>query len=109
MDQGTPTTEVLVDRVLTDLPKVVIDYPKSGYRRDCDTGGFVLIHRAAVEVARPPAAVKELLIEGKKMKVKNTKKKAPIQPPAPKRIPLAPKLGRDITQPKPEQKPLKPT
>ena len=110
MDQGTPTTEVLVDRVLTDLPKVVIDYPKSGYRRDCDTGGFVLIHRAAVEVARPPAAVKELLIEGKKMKVKNTKKKVPIQPP-PKRIPLAPKLGigRDLAQSKPEQKPLKPT
>jgi len=27
MDMGTPTTEYLVQKVLTDLPKVIIDYP----------------------------------------------------------------------------------
>lgn len=69
MDMGTPTTEVLVHQVLTDLPKVVVDYPKSGYRRDCDTGGFTLIHRTAIEVMRPPAAIKEIACEGKKMKI----------------------------------------
>ena len=47
MDQGTPTTERLVQMVLTDLPKVIIDYP---WRAKCDTGGFALVHRSPVEV-----------------------------------------------------------
>jgi tubulin monoglycylase TTLL3/8 len=40
MDMGTPTTERLVRMVLTDLPKVVIDYPQARNKRECDTGGF---------------------------------------------------------------------
>ena len=44
MDMGTPVTERLVDMVLTDLPKVIIDYPNARNKRDCDTGGFKLIH-----------------------------------------------------------------
>jgi len=55
MEKSTPTTERLVDMVLTDLPKVTLDYPNSRYRKDCDTGGFVQIYRSNVEVQRPQA------------------------------------------------------
>lgn len=50
MDMGTPTTERLVQLVLTDLPKVILDYPAARNKRDCDTGGFKLIHSANIEV-----------------------------------------------------------
>jgi hypothetical protein len=43
MDMGTPTTERLVQMVLKDLPKVIIDYPKNW---KCDLGGFEMIYRA---------------------------------------------------------------
>ena len=52
MDQGTPTTERLVQMVLTDLPKVILDYPRN---RNCDTGGFCCVYRGNVEVTRPNA------------------------------------------------------
>lgn len=53
MDQGTPTTEYLVQKVLADLPKVVLDYPNSRNQKKCDTGGFTCICRAGFEVGRP--------------------------------------------------------
>lgn len=34
MEKSTPTTERLVDMVLTDLPKVILDYPNNGFRRN---------------------------------------------------------------------------
>lgn len=44
MDMGTPTTKRLVQMVLTDLPKVIIDYPQARNKRECDTGGFQIIY-----------------------------------------------------------------
>jgi hypothetical protein len=36
--------------VLTDLPKVIIDYPQARNKRDSDTGGFQIIYQSNVEV-----------------------------------------------------------
>jgi len=41
MEKSTSTTERLVDMVLGDLPKVILDYPNSNYKKNFDTGGFV--------------------------------------------------------------------
>ena len=53
MDMGTPTTAYLVQKVLADLPKVILDYPKARNQKKCDTGGFTCIYRAGFEVGRP--------------------------------------------------------
>jgi len=50
MDRGTPTTAYLVEKVLQDLPKVIIDYPQARNKRDCDCGGFTLVYRSGIEV-----------------------------------------------------------
>ena len=71
MDMGTPTTERLVQMVLTDLPKVVIDYPNARNRNNCDTGGFQLVYRAPYEVSRPQAVnLSNFQIEGKQISIK---------------------------------------
>jgi len=51
MQKSTSTTDRLVDLVLMNLPKVILDYPNS-YKK-CNTGGFELIYRAPTEVQRP--------------------------------------------------------
>ena len=54
--------------VLSDLPKVILDYPKAKKKKKCDTGGFVLCHKAKMQVEKPSAAaVTNLAIEGKKV------------------------------------------
>lgn len=53
MATDTPITADLVTRVLTDLPKVVIDLPNAPNRNRCDTGGFVCIFCSNIEVTRP--------------------------------------------------------
>ena len=74
-DKSTPTTERLVDMVLQDLPKVIIDYPNSNYRKNCDTGGFVLVHRDQFEVQRPQNVnLSNFQCEGKKIEIKKPKK-----------------------------------
>ena len=71
MDMGTPTTERLVQMVLTDLPKVIIDYP---WKAKCDTGGFVMVYRSPVEVQRPQAVnLSKFSIEGKKIAIKKVR------------------------------------
>jgi len=42
--------KTLVKSVLSDLAKVVIDYPKD---KKADTGGFIIAHKAKHEVSRP--------------------------------------------------------
>ena len=60
-------TERLVKLVLTDLPKVILDYPKAKKKSKCDTGGFVLCHKAKMQVDRPTHSMNiNLGIEGKK-------------------------------------------
>ena len=74
MDMGTPTTERLVQMVLTDLPKVVIDYPVARNWAKADTGGFALVYRSPVEVQRPQAVnVSNFQCEGKKMTIKKVR------------------------------------
>jgi hypothetical protein len=46
MDRTTTTTDRLVQMVLTDLPKVIIDYPNARFKNQCDTGGFNMIYRS---------------------------------------------------------------
>jgi hypothetical protein len=48
--KSCPILARMVKNVLTDLAKVVIDYPKN---KKCDTGGFSLVVRAKHEVQRP--------------------------------------------------------
>ena len=75
MDMGTPTTERLVDMVLKDLPKVIIDFPNSRNKKECDTGGFICIHRSQIEVQRPQAVnLTSIQCEGNKMKIYKPKK-----------------------------------
>ena len=45
--KGQAVLGELIEEVLTDLTKVVIDVPQ---RRNADTGGFKLVHRAWNEV-----------------------------------------------------------
>ena len=61
-------TERLVKMVLSDLPKVIIDYPKAKKKKKCDTGGFVLCHKAKMQVERPKNAMSvNLALEGKRV------------------------------------------
>ena len=61
-------TERLVKLVLSDLPKVILDYPKAKKKKKCDTGGFVLCHKAKMQVEKPlNGLVTNLAIEGKKL------------------------------------------
>ena len=53
MDRGTPVTSVLVEKVLSDLPKVIIDIPNAPNRNNCNTGGFICVHCSNFEVTRP--------------------------------------------------------
>jgi tubulin monoglycylase TTLL3/8 len=53
MDRDTPVTGELVPIVLTDLCKVIIDYPAAKNKKDCDTGYFQLIYKSNIEVQRP--------------------------------------------------------
>jgi hypothetical protein len=54
--------------VLSDLPKVILDYPKAKKKKKCDTGGFVLCHKAKMQVERPKNAMTiNLALEGKKV------------------------------------------
>eukprot|EP00347_Sterkiella_histriomuscorum_P014185 403361837 len=57
MDLSTNVTERLVKLVLTDLPKVILDYPKAKKKKECDTGGFILCHKAKIQVDRPKDAM----------------------------------------------------
>lgn len=41
--------------VLTDLPKVIIDFPNARNKNQCDTGGFNMIYRSQIEVLKPMA------------------------------------------------------
>lgn len=45
--KNQPVLARLVKSVLTDLAKVVIDYPK--YKKT-ETGGFILVHKAKSEI-----------------------------------------------------------
>ena len=48
---------------LTDLAKVIIDYPK---QKKADTGGFLLVHRAKTEIQRPKESMScDIKIVGK--------------------------------------------
>ena len=78
MDRGTPVTSVLVEKVLTDLPKVIIDIPNAPNRNNCNTGGFVCVHCSNYEVTRPQAPdLSKLMLSGeqitRKKKQKNIK------------------------------------
>ena len=53
MDHSTHVTERLVKMVLSDLPKVILDYPKAKKKSKCDTGGFILCHKAKFQVEKP--------------------------------------------------------
>lgn len=46
-------TERLVKMVLSDLPKVIVDYPKAKKKKKCDTGGFILLQKGKMQVERP--------------------------------------------------------
>ena len=48
--KNQPVLQHLVKSSLTDLAKVIIDYPKN---KKTDTGGFILVHKAKNEVQRP--------------------------------------------------------
>lgn len=70
MDYSTHVTERLVKLVLTDLPKVIFDYPKARKKKSCDTGGFVLCHKAKMQVEKPSnAMLMNFGIEGKKVQL----------------------------------------
>jgi hypothetical protein len=52
-----------VKTALTDLAKVIIDYPK---QKKTDTGGFLLVHRAKTEIQRPKESMScDIKITGK--------------------------------------------
>lgn len=56
----------LVKAALTDLPKVILDYPK-GAKKGCgevNTGGFELVHKAQNEVMRPKNNIPDLRVWG---------------------------------------------
>jgi len=68
MDHSTKVTERLVKLVLNDLPKVILDYPRAKKKSKCDTGGFVLCHKAKMQVEKPQNAnLISLALEGKKI------------------------------------------
>lgn len=48
--KGQPVLQKLVKGVLTDLAKVVVDYPN---RKSAETGGFRPIYRGKNEIVRP--------------------------------------------------------
>ena len=63
--KNQPVLSRLVKSVLTDLAKVVIDYPK---HKKTDTGGFILVHKAKSEIQRPRGNMMiDLKIEGKSL------------------------------------------
>lgn len=73
MDKSTPVTDRLVKLVLSDVPKVILDYPKARSKKKCDTGGFVLCHKAKMQVDKPMNAnLINLAIEGKKVNLPKT-------------------------------------
>jgi len=84
MDMGTPVTARLVQNVLVDLCKVIIDYAGAKNKREVDTGGFCLVYRSGVEVQRPQAVnLQGIIVEGKKIEQKKktgTKVKKQIVP-----------------------------
>jgi hypothetical protein len=53
MATDTSVTDTLVNKVLIDLPKVIIDIPNAPNRNNCNTGGFVCVHCSNLEVNRP--------------------------------------------------------
>lgn len=54
--------------VLSDLVKVIIDYPKAKKKSKCDTGGFVLLQKNKMQVDRPANSMSiNLSIDGKKL------------------------------------------
>lgn len=58
----------LVNMVLDDLAKVIVDYPRARWKKDVDTGGFVLLHRSKMEVTRPTGAMlTNLSVDGVKL------------------------------------------
>ena len=68
MDHSTHVTERLVKLVLNDLPKVILDYPKARRKKDCETGGFILLHKNKMQVERPQNAnLINLELQGKKI------------------------------------------
>lgn len=70
MDHSTHVTERLVKLVLNDLPKVILDYPKARRKKDCDTGGFILLHKNKMQVERPQNAnLINLELMGKKINI----------------------------------------
>jgi len=70
MDYSTHVTERLVKMVLSDLVKVIVDYPNSKKKKAADTGGFELLHKAKMQVDRPKMTMTlNLPVEGKKMKI----------------------------------------
>lgn len=56
-----PVLQRLVKEALTDLVKVVVDYPK---HKKCDVGGFEIVHKAKHEIQRPQGMVCNLKIDG---------------------------------------------
>ena len=72
--KGQPILKELVNNVLTDLAKVIVDIPIT---KSADTGQFKLIHRGKNEVKRPKqlgGRELDLTVQGKKhgtkMKIK---------------------------------------
>ena len=61
--KNQPVLQHLVKTALTDLAKVIIDYPK---KKNTDTGGFQLVHRAKCEIQRPKESMHcDLKVNGK--------------------------------------------
>jgi len=70
METSTPTTKRLVEMVLSDLPKVIFDYPKAKKKKECETGGFILLHKAKMPVERPQGKMLlNMACEGQKAKI----------------------------------------
>jgi len=70
MDYSTHITERLVKMVLSDLVKVIVDYPNAKKKKKCDIGGFELLHKAKMQVDRPKGTMTlNLPVEGKKVKI----------------------------------------
>jgi len=47
---------------------VILDYPKARKKKECETGGFVLLYKAKMQVERPANAMTiNLGVEGKRM------------------------------------------
>mmetsp|Transcript_40859 Transcript_40859/g.62285 ORF Transcript_40859/g.62285 Transcript_40859/m.62285 type:complete len:107 (-) Transcript_40859:151-471(-) len=84
MDMGTSVTSRLVQDVLVDLCKVIIDYPAARNKKEVDTGGFCLVYRSNVEVQRPQAVnLQNIFCEGKKIEQKKKKPKPKKPVPLP--------------------------